>query len=64
MFTYNSALPIGSPELGSNWTMLFRQSIVAPNSSTAVLTNGVGVSLTYSNKNTLTGVYTAPPGAE
>src|SRR5487761_1145694 len=62
VFTYNSMGP-GSIELGSNWTMLYRQTINTPNSSTAVLTNGIGLSFTYSNKNASTGVYTAPPGA-
>ena len=43
--------------------MLYRQTINTPNSSTAVLTNGIGLAFTYANKNASTGVYTAPPGA-
>ncbi|HVA48257.1 MAG TPA: hypothetical protein VNH11_17965 [Pirellulales bacterium] len=63
VFTYNSTAAYSFLEFSSNWTMLFRQTVSAPNPSTAVLTTGIGVSFTYTNKNAGTGVYAAPPGA-
>jgi YD repeat-containing protein len=48
---------------GFGWYMIFAQSVSNINSTTAALTKGTGASLTYTNKNATTGVYTAPAEA-
>ncbi|HEV3342997.1 MAG TPA: hypothetical protein VG125_21665 [Pirellulales bacterium] len=63
VFTYNSIIHAQPSGLGQSWNMIFAQSVVSINSTTAVINKGTGTSFTYTSKNATTGVYTAPAGA-
>jgi|GEM_PF-5095581 len=61
IMTYNSDSPAASPYGAGNFN-LFNRTVTNVTGSSATVTGGDGTQWVYTNRNTLTGQYTPPPG--